>query len=177
MLIYSNPVSLDSYIAGPDGDIAWAAPDEEVHRFHNEQARALDAHLVGRRLYETMVYWEREDPNRGLVEREWAAIWQALPKVVFSRTLDSVEGNARLATDSVADEIPDDEVVAIGGATLAASAIDLIDEFQLLVYPVAVGGGTPFFPPGVRIDLELVETRTFGSRVTYLRYRRDRGDR
>ena len=176
MLIYSNPVSLDGYIAGPDGDFAWSRPDEEVHRFHNEQARELDAQLLGRRLYETMVYWERDDPNWGLVSREWAEIWRALPKVVFSRTLQSVEGNARLATGTVAEEIPDDKVVAIGGATLAASAIDLIDEFRLIVYPVAVGGGTPFFPPGTRIDLELVETRTFGSRVMYLRYRRDRGD-
>ena len=175
-VIYSMGVSLDGYIAGPGGDFDWAAPDDELHRFHNEQARELSAHLIGRRLYETMVYWETagQDPELGETEREFARIWQALPKIVFSTTLDAVEGNARLATGSLADEITGlDGDVAVGGAGLAATATDLglIDEYGLLVNPVVVGGGTPFFPPHHHIDLELVETRTFGSRVTYLRYR------
>src|SRR5215216_145405 len=99
MLIYSNPVSLDGYIAGPDGDFSWSRPDEEIHRFHNEQARALDAHFLGRRLYETMVYWEREDLDWDPVSREWAAIWRELPKVVFSRTLESRSEERRVGKE------------------------------------------------------------------------------
>ena len=175
-LIYSMAVSLDGYIVGPDGDFAWAAPDAELHRFHNEQTRELGAHLLGRRLYETMVYWETADqnPESGEIELEFARMWQALPKIVFSSTLEAVEGNSRLATGSLADEIAGlDGDVGVGGAGLAAAAtgLGLIDEYRLFVNPVVVGGGTPFFPPNHRIDLELVETRTFGSRVTYLRYR------
>jgi dihydrofolate reductase len=176
-VIYSMGVSLDGFIAGPDGDFDWAAPDDELHRFHNEQTRELDAHLMGRRLYETMVFWETadQDPDLGQTGREFAAIWQALPKIVFSTTLESVEGdNARLAEGSLADEIAQlDGYVSVGGAGLAAAAmkLGLIDEYGLFVNPIVAGGGTPFFPPHHRIDLELVETRTFGSRVTYLRYR------
>jgi dihydrofolate reductase len=175
-VIYSMGVSLDGYIAGPDGDFDWAAPDDELHRFHNEQTGALSAHLLGRRLYETMVYWETadQDPELGETGREFARIWQALPKIVFSSTLEAVEGNARLATGSLADEIAQlDGDIAVGGAGLAAAATlqGLIDEYGLFVNPVVVGGGTPFFPPNHHIDLELVETWTFGSRVTYLRYR------
>ena len=167
-------VSLDGFIAGPDGDFGWSAPDEELHRFHNEQTRELGAHLMGRRLYETMVYWEGEDETRGPVMREFAGIWRPLPKVVFSSTLTAVEGNARLATGSVEEELSRLEGdVAVGGAGLAASCIDVIDEFRPLVNPVIVGGGTPFFPAlDDQLALELVETRTFGSRVVYLRYRR-----
>jgi dihydrofolate reductase len=170
-LVYSMNPSLDGYIAGPDGDFSWGAPSAELHRHHNERVRELSAHLMGRRLYETMVYWETDDPGWGEIEREFAGIWRALPKVVFSTTLEAVEGNARLARGSVAEELARlDGRVAIGGAGLAASAADLIDEFHVFVNPVIVGGGTSFFPPR-RIDLELVETRTFGS-VQSLRYRR-----
>jgi dihydrofolate reductase len=181
-VIYSIGVSLDGFIAGPNGEIDWAAPDEELHRFHNEQTRELDAHFVGRRLYETMVYWETadQDPSVGEAEVEFAGIWQALPKIVFSTTLESVEGNARLAEDGVAEEVArlkdqPGKDLAVGGAGLAASFIELglVDEFRLFVSPVVLGGGTPFFPAlDTRIALELVETRTFGSRVEYLRYRR-----
>ena len=173
-LIYSMSVSLDGYINGPDGSFDWSAPDEELHRFHNERVLAQSAQLLGRRLYETMVYWEREDDSRDAVAREFAEIWRALPKIVFSTTLQSVEGNTRLATGSVADELARlDGDVGVGGAGLAASCIDLIDDFRPFVNPVIVGGGTPFLPPrDDRIDLELVESRPFGSRVTYLRYRR-----
>ena len=175
-VIFSMGVSLDGYIAGPGGEFDWAAPDDELHRFHNEQTRELGAHLCGRRLYETMVYWERPDDSWGATEREFARVWQSLPKIVFSSTLDAVEGNARLAGGDPADELAQLEGdVAVGGAGLAAGLIErgLVDEFRVFVNPVIVGGGTPFFPAlDHRIDLELVETRTFGSRVTYTRYRR-----
>ena len=177
-LIYSMGVSLDGFIAAPGGEIDWTAPDPELFRFHLEQVQELGAHICGRRLYETMVYWETADQDPSDIARDFAHIWQALPKVVFSTTLERVEGNTRLATDGAAEElarlreVPGGDI-GVGGAGLAATfaKLDLIDEYGLFVNPVVVGGGTPFFPPNHRIDLELVETRTFGSRVTYLRYR------
>jgi dihydrofolate reductase len=178
-VIFSMGVSLDGYIAGPGGEFDWAAPDDELHRFHNEQTRELSAHLCGRRLYETMVYWERPDDSRDATGREFAGVWRSLPKIVFSSTLVAVEGNTRLATGDPAEELARLEGdIAVGGAGLAATFIErgLVDEFRVFVNPVIVGGGTPFFPAlDHRIDLELVETRTFGSRVTYLRYRRRGG--
>jgi dihydrofolate reductase len=181
-LIYSMTVSLDGFIAGPGGEIDWSPPDEELHRFHNEQVRELGAHLCGRRLYEEMVYWETadQDPSATDVVRDFAHIWQSLPKIVFSTTLDQVEGNTRLATDGLAEEVAKLKAqpgkdLAVGGAGLAASAIELglVDEYRLFFSPVVLGGGTPFFPPlPQRIELELVETRTFGSRVVHVRYRR-----
>jgi dihydrofolate reductase len=181
-LIYSMGVSLDGYIADPGGEIDWTAPDEELHRFHNERTRELGVHLCGRRLYEVMLYWETADENPAAAEHEleFARIWKRLPKVVFSTTLETVEGNYRLARDGVAEEVtrlkeqPGDDL-AVGGAGLASTCIELglVDEFLLFVYPVVLGGGTPYFPAlDERIDLELVETRTFGSRVVYVRYRR-----
>jgi dihydrofolate reductase len=183
-VIFSMGVSLDGFIAGPDGDFDWAAPDDELHRFHNEQARELGAHFCGRGLYETMVYWETadQDPSIGEIGLEFAEIWQALPKIVFSSTLEKVEGNTRLATSGIAEEVAKlkeepGKDLAVGGAGLAAefTKLGLIDEYGLFVSPVVVGAGTPFFPPGEQIDLELVETRTFGSPVVYLRYRRVQG--
>jgi dihydrofolate reductase len=182
-LIYSMSVSLDGFIAGPGGDFAWSAPDEELHRFHNQQTRELGEHLLGRRLYETMVYWEtaeEQQPSLREYSREFARIWKELPKVVFSTTLETVVGNTRLVRDGVAEEVArlkaePGKDLAVGGAGLAASLMkhDLIDEFRPFVYPVVVGDGTPFFPALDRnVDLELVETRTFGGRVVYLRYRR-----
>ena len=181
-VIYSMGVSLDGFIAGPDGDIGWSAPDEELHRFHNEQARELGAHFCGRRLYEAMLPWEtvERSPSAGEPELEFAGIWKALPKIVFSGTLEKVEGNARLATDGVAEEVArlkaqPGKDLAVGGAGLASAFAEmgLIDEYRLFVSPVVLGGGTPYFPAlDERIELELVETRTFGSRVVYLRYRR-----
>ncbi len=179
---YSMGVSLDGYIVGPDGTFDWTAPDKDVFRFWIDEIRGIGVHLMGRRLYETMLYWETadQDPSLGADELEWAGLWKPLPKVVFSRTLSAVEGNARLASGGIADEIerlraePGDGEIAIGGATLAAeaAALDLIDEYRAIVYPVLVGGGIPFFPRRERrVDLELVETRTFSSRAVYLRYR------
>jgi dihydrofolate reductase len=181
-LIYSMSVSLDGFIAGPGGEFDWSAPDAELHRFHNARVRELGAHFLGRRLYEVMRYWDTAEATAADDEivREFADIWQALPKVVFSTTLDRVEGNARLATGDVAEEVArlkaePGKDLAVGGAGLASALVarGLVDEFQPFVYPVVVGGGTPYFPAlEQRVDLELVETRTFGSRVVYLRYRR-----
>jgi dihydrofolate reductase len=181
-LIYSMGVSLDGFTAGRDGEIDWGAPDEELHRFHNQQTREIGAHLCGRRLYETMVYWETADANPSAAEHEleFARIWKGIPKIVFSKTLTSVEGNARLVRNGVADEVAKlkdqpGKDLAVGGAGLASGLIrlNLVDEYRLFVSPVVLGGGTPYFPPlDERIDLELVETRTFGSRVVYVRYRR-----
>lgn len=179
---YSMGVSLDGYIVGPDGTFDWTQPDKEVFRFWIDEIRGVGVHLMGRRLYETMLYWETadQDPSLGADELEWAALWKPLPKVVFSTTLSAVEGNARLASGGLAEEIkrlraePGDGEIAIGGATLAAEAAasGLIDEYRAMVHPVLVGGGIPFFPRDERrVDLELVDTRTFGSSVVYLCYR------
>ncbi len=181
-VIYSMSVSLDGYIAGPDGSFDWTTPDEEVFRFWIDQTRELAAHVMGRRLYETMLYWETADQNPALDfdTREWASVWRPLPKVVFSTTLSGVEGNARLASGSLVEEIerlrgePGDGDIGIGGATLAGEAaqLGLIDEFRSIVIPVVVGGRIPFYPQCERrLDLELIESRTFSSRVVYLRYR------
>ena len=180
MLIYSMGVSLDGFIAGPGGEIDWSAPDEELHRFHNELTREMGAHLCGRRLYETMVYWETADENPSAPEHEleFARIWKDTPKIVFSRTLEQVEGNARLARDGVGEEVAKLKgqpglKVSVGGAGLASTAmkLGLIDEYRLFVSPVVLGGGTPYFPAlDDSINLELVETQTFGSRVVYVRY-------
>jgi dihydrofolate reductase len=177
---YSMGVSLDGYIVGPDGRFDWTAPDADVFRAHIDEIRGVGVHLLGRRLYETMLYWETAGQDRSLdaAELEWAALWNPLPKVVFSRTLSAVQGNARLATGSVAEEIerlraePVEGDIAIGGATLAAAAGDLIDEYRVWIYPVLVGGGIAFFPqPEQRVDLELIETRTFSARIVQVRYR------
>jgi len=181
-LIYSMGVSLDGFIAGPNGEIDWSAPDEELHRFHNQQARETGAELYGRRLYEAMRYWETADeqPSAPEHELEFARIWKDTPKIVFSKTLEEVEGNARLIRDGAAEEVvklkeqPGMDL-AVGGAGLASTfmKLGLIDEYRLFVSPVVLGGGTPYFPAlDERINLELVETRTFGSRVVYVRYRR-----
>jgi dihydrofolate reductase len=179
---YSMGASLDGYIVGPDGRFDWTPLDPEVFRFWIDEIRGVGVHLLGRRLYETMLYWETAGQDRPLddAQLEWAALWKPLPKVVFSTTLSEVQGNARLATGGLAAEIerlraePGDGEIAIGGATLAAqaAALDLIDEYRPIVYPVLVGGGIPFFPRHERrVDLELVETRPLSSRVVYLRYR------
>ena len=163
--------------------IDWGAPDEELHRFHNQRAREQGGQLCGRRLYEVMTYWEtaeEENPSAPDHELEFARIWTAMPKIVFSTTLETVVGNARLVRDGVADEVarlkeqPGGDL-GVGGAGLASTltTLGLVDEYQLFVCPVVLGAGTPYFPAlERRMELELVETRTFGSRVVYLRYRR-----
>lgn len=188
-VIYSMSVSMDGFIAGPDGDIGWAAPDPALMAFHNEQTRQVAVHVCGRGLYQDMLPWETgwaEQAGPGGLE--FARVWRAIPKVVFSATLDHVEGNARLAAGSLAEEIGRARegagavpggVVSVGGAGLAAQLIrqDLIDEYRMFLNPVVLGGGTPFFPPDApRLDLELAELRQFGGRA-YLNYRRARSSR
>lgn len=179
---YSMAVSLDGYVAGPDGSFDWMAPDEEVFNLATDEVRKAGVHLLGRRLYETMLYWETADQNPSLdySTLEFAATWRALPKVVFSTTLPAVQGNARLASGGLEEEIERlraeaaDGDIAIGGATLAtqAAALGLIDEYRIRFVPVLVGGGRPFFPQReARVNLELIESRTLTSRVVYLRYR------
>src|SRR5881392_971313 len=183
MLIYSMGVSVDGFIADREGAFAWTVPDEEQFRFHTAQVRELGGHLCGRKLYETMLVWETDPSMReNKLDAAFADVWCAIPKVVFSRTLDSVQGNARLAEASLAEEVAaavdaTDKDVSIGGAGLAAQAIELglVDELRIFRYPVVVGGGTPFLPPVTEdVPLDLVETRTFGSRVIFERYRRAR---
>jgi dihydrofolate reductase len=177
----SMSASVDGYIVGPDGGFDWSVPDEEVFRAHIDEIRGVGVHLMGRRLYETMLYWEtaEQDPSLDDAEREWAALWKPLPKVVFSVSLSSVQGNARLSTGDLAEEIerlraePAKGNIAIGGATLAAeaAALALIDEYRVWIYPVLVGGGIPFFPQQKRqVELQLIESRTFRSKVVRLRY-------
>ncbi|MBV9212798.1 MAG: dihydrofolate reductase family protein [Actinobacteria bacterium] len=181
MLIYSMGVSVDGFIADRDGAFGWSVPSDEQFRFHLEEVRALGCHLLGRRLYETMLVWETDPSLRDDELRDaFADAWCALPKVVFSHTLDRVHGNAQLAQASLAEEVAvaidaTDKDVGIGGAGLAAAAIELglVDELRLFRNPVVVGGGTPFLPPVIEdVPLNLVETRTFGSRVIYERYGR-----
>lgn len=183
MLIFSMGVSTDGYVYDRQGRFDWAEPDEEQFRFHLDEVRETAVQLCGRKLYETMLVWETDPAMRdGAAFTEFADAWSALPKVVFSKSLNAVEGNARLATASVADEVAtalsiadaEGRDVGIGGAGLAAAAIEqgLIDEFRLFRGPAVVGGGTPFFPPDERIELDLIATRTFGERVVYERYRR-----
>jgi dihydrofolate reductase len=185
MLIYSMGVSVDGFIADRAGGFGWTVPDEEIFRFHLERVRELGCHLCGRKLYETMLVWETDPSLRATeLDAAFADVWCALPKVVFSRRLESVQGNARLAEGSVAEEIAvaltmTEKDVEIGGADLAAQAFELglVDELRIFRHPVVVGGGTPFLPPVTQdVPLELIETRTFSSRVIYERYRRVQGD-
>jgi dihydrofolate reductase len=180
-LIYSMTVSPDGYIADPNGAIDWSVPDEELFHFHTQEIQEIGVHLCGRRLYETMVYWETAEESPLAAEQvKFAQIWKALPKIVFSTTLESVVGNTRLARGGIGEEVSTlkqqpGKNIAVGGAGLAGACmkLGLIDEWRLFVRPVLLGGGTPYFPTlDARVDLELVETRTFGSRVVYLRYRR-----
>jgi len=182
MVTCSMGVSLDGYIVGPDGGFVWSAPDEEVFRSATDEVRQVGVHLLGRRLYETMLYWETADQDSALtdLEREFAALWVSLPKVVFSRTLSAVAGSNRLATGDLKEEVerwraePGQGDIGVGGATLAAEAAELglIDEYRLRVHPVLVGGGTPFFPRAQRReDLELIGSHKFDCGVMHLRYR------
>src|SRR5262249_44242527 len=167
-VIYSMAVSLDGYVVGPDGSFDWTPPDEEVFNLATDEVRKVGVHLLGRRLYETMLYWETADQNPSLdySTLEFAAIWRALPKVVFSTTLSAVQGNARLASGGLEEEIERlraeaaEGDIAIGGATLAteAGALGLLDEYRVRGLPGLGGGGRAFFPqPGARGDLQILE--------------------
>jgi dihydrofolate reductase len=183
MLIFSMSVSADGFIYDRDGDFNWGPLSDDLRDFHLEQVSDLGAYMLGRRLYETMRVWDTEPAMRETPEdAAFADVWGALPKVVFSRTLQSVDRSARLATASVADEVATtlestDRGVSIGGSDLAAQAIalDLVDDYRMFRYPVVVGGGARYFPAVDSVlPLELVESRTFGSQVVFERYRRVR---
>jgi dihydrofolate reductase len=180
-LIYAMMVSLDGFIAGPDGELDWHVVDEELHRHFNDLESTMEVLLYGRRLYENMAaYWPtvEQNPSALDVEVEYAHIWQAKPKIVFSKTLDKVEWNSRLAREVVPQEIrrlktQSREGLSLGGPDLAATfhRLGLIDDYWLYVNPVVVGRGKPMFLDVDRITrLQLVETRPFNSGVVLLRY-------
>jgi dihydrofolate reductase len=170
VIFYGFNLSADGYVMDTDGNFDWSAPDEEIHAYWNESQRETVLNVYGRKLWETMSYWQAPPPDSAPVELEFAEAWQATPTMVVSRTLRKVQG-AELVRD--VSEIPDrDGPVQVGGPTLAAAMLDRIDEFRAIVYPTSVGGGTPFFPAGKRLNLKLVETRRFNSGAVLLRYQR-----
>ncbi len=181
-LIYSAITSVDGYVSDSRGNFDWAAPDEEVHRFVNAQERPIGTYLYGRRMYETMVFWETalDAPDQPAFVREYAEIWQAADKVVYSSTLQAV-ASARTRIERSFDpqavrklKATSARDISIGGPHLAAEAIrsGLVDEYRQLMVPVIVGGGNRWLPDGVRIDLELVDERRFDGGVVASRYRR-----
>ena len=183
-VIYSLGMSLDGYIEDADGDFDWSAPDAAIHQLANDQAREARVFVYGRRLYEIMEpYWPdaAEDDTLPPVEAEFARLYSATPRIIVSDTLETVGANctlirradARAAVQRLRAE-PDEGHIDLGGSTLAASLIDLVDEFRVWVSPVAVGGGKPFFPTGVHLPLELLECRPFDSGVVWMRYARVR---
>ena len=178
-LIYSVVASLDGYVADRDGNFDWAEPDEEVHAFVNDLERPVRTHLYGRRLYEVMVAWETMDlAGQPSFMRDYAEIWRAADKVVYSTTLDSVAsartrieptfdaGSIRKMKASTTGEL------SVGGPGLASHAIraGLVDEYRLIMAPAVVGGGTAWLPDDVRLDLRLLDERRFGNGTVYLRY-------
>jgi len=177
-LVYLTICSLDGYVER-DGHFEWAAPDEQVHAFVNERERAAGTHLYGRRMYETMVAWETMDvADEPPVMREYAEIWRAADKVVFSRTLGEVR-SARTRLEREFDPAAIEELkrsaeaeLTVGGPGLAAEAMraGLVDEVAVILVPVLVGGGTPAFSADLRLDLELLEQRRFDNGMAYLRY-------
>jgi dihydrofolate reductase len=180
-LIYSGIMSLDGYTVDADGDFEWAAPDEEVFALVNELERDIGTYLYGRRLYEVMSVWQGIDTeNLTAVERDFANIWRAASKIVYSTTLDVAPTPKTTLVDafdaSTVTALKSSETrdITVGGPTLAAAAIraGLVDEFQLFRHPVVVGGGTPYFPAGSHVDVELLDERRFASGVTYAHYRR-----
>lgn len=182
-LVWSGITSLDGYLVDSDGSFAWAAPDEEVHRFANEMARPIGTQLYGRRMYEVMAGWEDEPPAPAgvppSVTAEFGALWRAADKVVYSTTLPAVS-TRRTRLERAFDPAAVRAVkagsardVSVGGAGLAAHAVraGLVDEIQLFLTPVLVGGGTPFLPAGVRVPLELLDERRFAGGTVWVRYR------
>ena len=180
-LIYSTIASLDGYVEDASGTFDWAAPDEEVHAFVNDLARPVGTHLLGRRMYEVLAWWETvpTGPDQPAVIRDFAGIWRAADKVVYSRTLERVS-SARTRIERAFE--PDavralkaaaERDITVGGAELAGQALaaGLVDECNLFLSPIVVGGGTPALPDGVRVELELLGERRFGNGVVYVHYR------
>jgi dihydrofolate reductase len=180
-LIYSAITSLDGYVADEDGKFDWAAPDEEVHRFVNDLERPIGTYLYGRRMYEVMVYWETAHtlPDQPPFVQDFAEIWQAADKIVYSRTLETVSSaRTRIEREFVPEAVQQMKAIAgrdltVGGPELAAQAIKarLVDEYHLFVTPIVVGGGKRSLPNHVRLELELLDERRFGSGAVHLHYR------
>jgi dihydrofolate reductase len=179
-LVFSMSISLDGFVDTPSHSLDWVLIDEELHSFFNDQSREVHASLYGRRMYEVMAVWETMEANPSATPAmlEFARIWKGIERVVFSRTLDHVDPGSRLVRDDAVAEVerlkrrPGYDM-DVGGPTFASTLIrhGLVDEFRLFVHPVVLGSGTRYFPPlDERIGLRLVETRTFGSGVVYLRY-------
>jgi dihydrofolate reductase len=179
-LIYSMITSLDGYVADETGAFDWAAPDDEVHAFVNDIERPIGTYLYGRRMYETMRYWEsvHDEPGQSPVSLDFADLWQAADKIVYSASLQAVTTQGtRLERAFDPDAIRDlkrtaERNISVGGPTLAAHAIGagLVDEYQLFVNPIVVGGGTAAIPSRMRIPLKLADERRFRNGVVYLRY-------
>jgi dihydrofolate reductase len=179
-LIYSAIASLDGYVEDAEGNFDWARPDDELHAFVNELERPVGIYLYGRRMYETMVFWDTvsPEPGRATVGREYAEIWRAAEKVVYSRTLERPSSERtrieRAFDPAVVREMKESagSDITIGGAELAGEALraGLVDECRLFLVPVLVGTGKRFVPGGLRAQLRLLEDRRFGSGVAYLRY-------
>ena len=180
-LIYSTIGSLDGYIEDRDGKFDWAEPDEEVHRFVNDLERPVGTYLYGRRMYEVMAFWETAHSLAGQPDysREFAEIWQAAEKVVYSKTLQAPSTNrTRIERDFEPEAVrrmkaAAERDISVGGPDLASQAIraGLVDEYHLFVAPIVVGGGKRSLPDDVRIELELLDERRFGNGMVYLRYR------
>jgi dihydrofolate reductase len=180
-LIYSAITSLDGYIADEDGNFDWAAPDEEVHAFVNDLERPVGTYLYGRRMYEVMAPWETDPTlaDQSRVMRDFAQLWQAADKIVYSKTLQTPSSaRTRIEPDFDPEAVRQMKTQAerdltVGGPDLAAQAIKagLVDEWHLFLTPIVVGGGTPSLPDKVRVKLELLDERRFGSGVVFPRYR------
>jgi dihydrofolate reductase len=180
-LIYSPIMSLDGYVADEEGKFDWAAPDEEVHRFVNDLERPVGTYLCGRRMYEVMSYWETADTLAGqpAFMQDFARIWQAADKIVYSKTLETVaSARTRIERDFDPGAIRQMKAqvgrdITVGGPDLAAQAIEagLVDELHLFVSPIVVGGGNRSLPDNVRLQLELLDEHRFGNGVVYLHYR------
>jgi dihydrofolate reductase len=180
-LIYAAISSLDGYVADAQGNFDWSVPSDEVHRFVNNLQRGIGTYLYGRRMYEVMQYWETASTGNGepSAGQEFAKIWQATDKIIYSRSLDEVS-TARTRLNREFDQASIKQLkadatrdIAVSGPTLAGQALrqGLVDECQLFLSPIVVGGGTPALPDDVRLNLELLDERRFGNGVVYLRYR------
>jgi len=180
-LIYSGITSLDGYVADEDGDFDWSVPDEEVHTFVNDLERPVGTYLYGRRMYEVMVSWETAHTlaDQPPFMQDFAEIWQAADKIVYSKTLQTVSSaRTRIERDFDPAAVRQMKATAgrditVGGPDLAAQALKagLVDEYHLFVAPIVVGGGKQFLPDAVRLKLELLDERRFGNGVVHLRYR------
>jgi dihydrofolate reductase len=180
-LIYSAITSLDGFVADEDGSFDWAAPDEEVHAVINDLERPVGTYLYGRRMYEVMVYWETAHTlaDQLPVAQDFAKIWQSADKIVYSKTLETVTSDrTRIERDFDPEAVRQLKAravrdITVGGPDLAGQAIraGLVDEYHRFVTPVVVGGGKQSLPTAVRVELELLEERRFGSGVVHLRYR------